>query len=197
MLKSKQRSLHNKRGFTLVEVIVVVAILAICSGMLVGVIAGSVDRYSKASDIESCKQESINFEEYYKKCVRGAFAITQEADFSSSSFTTQENFYYMIISPQNHSVRFAMANDSGGFSNLITCNYVDSIKYKTNNVGKEDSQTYMDYQISMRSGYQPGVTYDYPGTVIMNNGAAITVPETEYVLDNMTDDVCISFRMVP
>ena len=46
MRKKNRKLLNSKQGFTLVEVIVVIAILSICSGMLVGAISGSMDRYS-------------------------------------------------------------------------------------------------------------------------------------------------------
>lgn len=197
MLKSKQKFSRNKRGFTLVELVVVIAILSICSCMLVGVVAGSVDRYSKSSDVERCKQEAVNFEEYYKRCLRGAFTVEESADYGSSTFTTQENCYYMIIQPESHSIRFAMADGHGGLSNIITCNRIYSLQQQTKTVGKEDKQTYMDYQISMLSSYEPNVTYNYPGTVTLNNGSAVTIPSTEYLLDDMTDDVCITFRMIP
>lgn len=197
MLRSKRKSLHGRRGFTLVELVVVIAILSICSSMLVGVIAGSVDRYSKSSDVENCKQEAINFEEYYKRCIRGAFTAAEDLDYGTSSFTTQDNCYYMIINPENHSIRFAITDGSGGLSNIITCNHIYSLKHQTKTIGKDDNQTYMDYQISMLSSYEPDVTYDYPGTVIMNNGNAISISSTEYVLDDMSKEVCITFRMIP
>lgn len=197
MFRNKQKLLHSKRGFTLVELVVVIAILSICSSMLVGVIAGSVDRYSKSSDVENCKQEAVNFEEYYKRCLRGAFTAEVDSSYNTASFTTQENCYYMIINPANHSIRFAMSDGSGGLSNIITCRNVYSLQHQTRTIGKDDNQTYMDYQISMLSSYEPDVTYDYPGTVVLNNGSSITVPNTVYELDSMTDEVCITFRMIP
>lgn len=197
MLKNKKKSVHNKRGFTLVELVVVIAILSICSSMLVGVIAGSVDRYSKSSDVENCKQEAVSFEEYYKRCLRGAFTVAEDPDYDTPGFATQENCYYMIINPENHSIRFAMTDGSGGLSNIITCRNVHSLRYGTKTIGKEDNKTYMDYQISMLSNYEPNVTYDYPGTIALNNGSSINIPNTEYVLDNMANEICITFRMIP
>ena len=66
MRKKNRKLLNSKHGFTLVEVIVVIAILSICSGMLVGAISGSMDRYSISTDIENSKQEATSFERMYK-----------------------------------------------------------------------------------------------------------------------------------
>ncbi len=77
MRKKIASFLNSKQGFTLVEVIVVIAILSICSGMLVGAISGSMDRYSISTDIENSKQGATSFERMYKKCVGSAFYLSE------------------------------------------------------------------------------------------------------------------------
>lgn len=206
MRKKNRKSLHSKRGFTLVELVVVIAILSICSGMLVGVVSGSMDRYSVSTDIENSKQEATSFERMYKKYVSGAYSISA-SEYNESSFLAQNNHYYLILNPTDKTAKFLMAYEDDTtkaveLTDVITCKGVGSFSQKVNNVGKDDSQKYVEYKICMISNYEPDTTYDYSGTVTFNNSeCAVNFSKSNASEFNYNSNdinaktICIDFSM--
>lgn len=201
MRKKNRKLLNSKQGFTLVDVIVVIAILPICSGMLVGAISGSMDRYSISTDIENSKQEATSFERMYKKCVGSAYSISA-SNYNESAFSPQDKHYYLILNPTDNTAKFLMAyeDDNTGaiqLTSMITCKGISSFTQKAYTVGKDNSQKYVDYKLCMISNYEPNVTYDYSGTLTMNNNGAGSDFDQSYILNSssMLNPICVDFSM--
>lgn len=190
---NRKRLKTNKHGFTLAELVVVMAIMAICSGMLVGVISSTIDRYSASTQIETRKQEAISFEEYYSRYARSAFTINVDPDYGTSSFTIQDNTYYLVFSPTNQTMTFFTGDESGGRVNIITCNNIKSYQHHTEYVDKDKNKNALVYEITMENQFDD----TYSGTIILNNGSGINLPNTAYISSIMTSDVCFAFRVAP
>lgn len=191
------RTKRSKHGFTLVELVVVMAIMAICSCMLVGVVASTIDRYTISTDVETRKQEAVNFETYYCKYGRAAFEIEENAAYGSPAFSIQDNYYYMEMNPTTRNIQFFTSNGSGGRVNIIDCKNVKKFTHYTEKLGENDKKVVLHFSIVMENGYEPNQDYTYEGSCILNNGSGIDIPSIEYDFDSMVSNICISFRMIP
>ncbi len=191
--KNRKRRGVNKRGFTLTELVVVMAIMTICSGMLVGVIASTIDRYSASTQIETRKQEAIHFEEYYTKYARAAFTIAQDPTYGTGSFTLQENTYYLLFDRANMRMTFFTKDDSGNRMDVISCSNIKYYSHRTDYVDDQNKKNTLTYEIVMENQFND----KYTNTIVLNNGAGITLPYEEYNAETSTDEVCFAFRMVP
>ena len=202
---------YSKRGFTLVELVVVIAILGICSTMLVSVIATSLGRYTASSDMDICKQEATNIDKQYSRIVSTASEIKEEASYNPKNFNYQENYYYMVIDPNKKTVDFLIGLPGNKSASIIYCKYIEKFEHKvvlldssssstsSSSVGTEKKK-YSQYTITMKNDYGEAQEYVYTGSVVLNNysGADFT---KSYDLSNTTSSsatrnpICISFRM--
>ena len=82
-------------------------------------------------------------------------------------------------------------------TSMITCKGISSFSQKAYTVGKDNSQKYVDYKLCMISNYEPNVTYDYSGTLTMNNNGAGSDFDQSYTLNSssMPNPICIDFSM--
>lgn len=200
MLK-KIQAMKNKRGFTLVELVVVVAILAICSGMLVGIVAMSIDRYSASTDMEYCKQEAAYIDKYYTRWSGVASEITEE-DLNSATFSYSQYKYYMVIDPDTRTIEFRMGLEGNKYQSVIKCEYVKSFShsieylYESSDSSTPDEEKVRnsEYVIVMENEYGTAVEYTYKGSVVLNNDKTDYFSET-YDLTAMDKPVCISFKI--
>lgn len=190
---NRKRLKTNKRGFTLTELVVVMAIMAICSGMLVGVVSSTIDRYSASTQIETRKQEATSFEQYYSRYARSSFTIDVDSTYGTSSFNMQANTYYMVYSPSKKTMTFFMDDGSGNRINIISCNHIQSYRHYTKYVDQDGKKNALVYEIKMENSYED----EYSGTIILNNGSGINLPNAIYDSSLLTDDVCFAFRVAP
>lgn len=197
------RKKHNKRGFTLVELVVVIAILSICSTMLVSVVATSIGRYTSSSDMDMCKQEANNIDKYYSRFANSAFEIKEESYYGSVKFTYQDNYYYMIIDPTEKTIDFRIGLPGNTSASVINCKYVKSFEHKTALLDNQTSSGVVDntgkkkcsqYVITMLNEYGEAQEYVYKGSVVLNNDTTDEFNEA-YDLSTSNSAVCISFRM--
>lgn len=211
---------YSKRGFTLVELVVVVAILGICSSMLVGVIATSMGRYSASSDMDICKQEATNIDKQYSKIAGAASEIKEETSYGSTNFHYQDNYYYMVIDPTKKTIEFLMGlpkdsqNPKEEYASIIVCKYVEKFEQKMVIVNNSDSsdnsqkdsesddsqkKKCSQYTITMKNDYGEAQEYVYTGSVVLNNYSGPDFSDTYNLSSDssnlITSPVCISFRM--
>lgn len=67
-----KKKLRSKKGLTLVELVVTVAILGIVSSMGVGIVANSITNYSKASVTSQEQQTALDIENFIRLSARKA-----------------------------------------------------------------------------------------------------------------------------
>ena len=70
MISKKRKS---KKGFTLVELVVTVAILGIVSGMGVGIVANTIRNYAVASTTAQEQETAIQIENFITRYARNSF----------------------------------------------------------------------------------------------------------------------------
>lgn len=191
----------TKRGFTLVELVVVIAILSICCSMLVGIIATSMGRYTASSDMDICKQEATYIDKQYARIANSAFEIKEETSYGDPSFKYQDNYYYMILNPTDRTIEFIMGLPTNQSISVIRCKYVKKFEHKTEFVDGSTSSgsssgkmKYSKYVITMLNDYGEAMEYTYNGSIVLNNDTTDEF-DNVYDLSSLSSPVCISFRM--
>lgn len=92
------RNLKKKKGFTLVEVIIVLVILAILAAILIPSLVGYIDKANEKASIANCRSfvlaaQTIGSETYGEKgtlSTNGTNATVTEADFIKEVFDLSE-----------------------------------------------------------------------------------------------------------
>ena len=92
------RNLKKKKGFTLVEVIIVLVILAILAAILIPSLVGYIDKANEKASIANCRSfvlaaQTIGSETYGEKgtlSTNGTDATVTEADFIKEVFDLSE-----------------------------------------------------------------------------------------------------------
>lgn len=191
-----RRSKHSKRGFTLVELVVVIAILSLCSGMLVGIIASTLDRFCASSDMETRRQEAVKFEQQYTQCARAAFSIYPETSYNPATFVPQKDFYYMEINPTTKEAVFFCDDDTGHRMDIARSKYIKSFSHNTETTDKAGVKTALKYRLVMDNEYDDVNDYVYDGSTILDNGNGVTISGS-YDLESETNVICIAFRTKP
>ena len=107
----KIRKMKNKKGFTLVELIVVIVILAILATLLIPALTGYIDKANKEKVIAECRSVAMAAQttasEYYglnkglDNATNQGTAITQidklaEVPTTTTNGTTKSNWHYTI-----------------------------------------------------------------------------------------------------
>ena len=107
----KIRKMKNKKGFTLVELIVVLVILAILSALLIPALTGYIDKANKEKVVAECRSVAMAAQttasEYYglnkglDNATNQGTAITQinklaEVPTTTTNSTTEPNWHYTI-----------------------------------------------------------------------------------------------------
>lgn len=204
-----RRLKNSRRGFTLVELVVVIAILSICSTMLVSVIATSMGRYTASSDMDMCKQQATQIDKQYARLASSAFEIKEETTYGTPGFTYQDNYYYMVLDPTEKTIEFLVGLPGNASASVILCKYVEKFEHKTILVENDSASStggapvdnsgkkrYSQYVITMKNDFGEAVEYVYNGSIVLNNDTTDEFNDVYDLFDPaMTSSVCISFRM--
>lgn len=169
----------SKKGFTLVELVVTIAILGIVSGMGVGIVANTIKNYAVASTTAKEQETAMQIEHFITKYARTASDI--DVLDTASIPTSNVNAEYVSTATESH---------SSPAKNLVylTTNHVEATATGSNDVQSSQSfygvkkmtfrmrkqkddpddslnkcQACLDYTIEMAE------YYTLKGTVVMNN----------------------------
>ncbi len=182
------RKAKSKRGFTLVELVVTVAILSITAGLGVGIFASTMNNYSTASVRSAEQDKATEIEDfiftYARVCKNLYFIDSSKTDTLSSGTNYLSGVSQLQISPQstqymkmdpgseNLDYNTNDRDESGNIiaSPVLTVQGVDNIvftvsrqKLTRGDPDEDDVFYYLNYEINMVDGYS--VT----GSVILNN----------------------------
>lgn len=208
----------NKKGYTLVELVVTIAILAIVAGMGVGIFAMTMNNYSKAASTSSQQDDAVLIENDIVNNAR----VAKEVYFIPSSDTdslvdgkakdayprdTFQGIYFANAKGDNTIERFSYYKDPSGSSYLKDDETVyQNVKqitfklYKRQSAGSTgtDGFIYLEYKIEMNDGYS------IDGSVVLNNvkltGATATkivapgTESTDYVLMDASSNTAVVFE---
>ena len=172
MKKKKAARLLRKTGYTLVELVVTVAILGIVSTMGVGIVGKSINNYSDAS-VTSVEQETaVKIEQFILKSARTAVSVEFRNSFTDDIAPDKkknENYLATVGSQ----VKEITSTVEGGAPNAsvsrISYGGVKKVtvtlrKQKSNQTeSQKDCHVCLDYTIEMKE------KFTLKGSVIMNN----------------------------
>lgn len=154
-----KRKLNSKRGFTLVELVVTVAILSMVSMMGVGVVANSIRNYSTASIVSSEQDTALAIENFIISAAKKGTSFKQ----ISASNVPENNMKAWYITPDNGVIKSIsyVIDQSGGSPVITTREYsgVDEITFtlrkqkKSKNESINNAYVCLDYVITMTEGY--------------------------------------------
>lgn len=162
---------RSKKGMTLVELVVTIAILGIVSGFSLTIVVTAMNNYSHAAIIESEQQTALMLEEFITRNARVAQTIDYIAhDGSASSYdipsTSKVGSYLAKIDDVIHTFDYEGTDERYAH---ITYKDVKNITFsiERQKFDKDNTETqasfYLNYHIEMSSGY----TID--GQVVLNN----------------------------
>lgn len=172
-----KKKLRSKKGFTLVELIVTIAILGMVAGMGVGIVGQALHNYSTAQ-VTSVEQEtSLGIESFILDAARVASSVA-EADSKTNDGKTV--FYLELDAEGTLRTTRSEVEKIGdpAIETQLTYTGVQSVslqvkKQKPVKTGADPSMCFifMDYSIEMAEGYQ------LTGSVVLNN-ADVDYPMT-------------------
>lgn len=162
----KKKSVKSKRGFTLVELVVTVAVLSIVAGMGIGIVASAIKNYSTASTTSKEQDEALLIERFIVDAIRGS-SLIHEADTDASTggvkFSTSQSSRYLYFENGRLVTNETMVSKTGG-SPEVYKQYYDRVKTISLTVKKSkpaadkeiDSRCFIhvSYTIEMDEGYE-------------------------------------------
>lgn len=184
------RKLRSKRGLTLVELLVTVAVLGIVSGFSITIVVTAMNNYTEAAIIQKEQDTALMLEDYIVRHARTARKVefirddvtlpaTERASVPSASY---QGFYMAKIDDVIETFDYAKLDPLTGNFDYLSTSPQKYTRFTYENVQKivfefsrqkcavddiESKCVYcMDYTITMMSGYQ------LSGQVIMNNADA-------------------------
>lgn len=175
----------SKKGLTLVELVVTVAILGIVSTMGVGIVANSITNYSKASVTSNEHEASLEIEAYIVDAARRAIGVKT---LSSSDTVPEEDTSacYMYFDSDGYLVTLSSFVDTPGEEPVILKDKYKGVKSVTIDIRKQKLEkgdttsefrfVYVEYTIELERGYV------LTGTTVMGN-----VPH-DYAMDSIDED---------
>ncbi len=165
------KKLRSKKGLTLVELVVTVAILGMVAGMGIGVVSRAIINYSNAQTIANEQDVALQVESF----ITGAAKISSSVQEKVSSSIPQADVtaYYLRFDDTGklQTIRHVLDQDSAlPTVTVLTYDNVSQIDMaiREQKANKDDSRTvqcfvYLDYEIKMMEGYT------IKGTTILNN----------------------------
>ena len=165
------KKLRSKKGLTLVELVVTVAILGMVAGMGIGVVSRAIINYSTAQTIANEQDVALQVESF----ITGAAKISSSVQEKVSSSIPQADVtaYYLRFDDTGklQTIRHVLVQDSA-LPTVTVLTYDDvsqiDLAIREQKANKDDSRTvqcfvYLDYEIKMMEGYT------IKGTTILNN----------------------------
>ncbi|MBR2177022.1 MAG: prepilin-type N-terminal cleavage/methylation domain-containing protein [Clostridia bacterium] len=211
------KKFKTKKAFTLVELVVTIAILSIVAGFGIGIFASTMRNYSAASVTAKEQEIALQVETFILDHARTAKDVTFIREHTVTGTAGFEKNAQEIM--KNHEGAFITADKATpnkvktflGFDNgsgtvkadaALTYESIDHITFaiKRHKIDKDDpdlgSFVFLNYEIVMATGYS------IKGEVVLNNCTSMTItPDTDKYIDNSisvrvcsnTEDTGIAF----
>ena len=191
----EMKKIRSRKGFTLVELVVTVAILSITSSLLVAIVANSINNYSKASITAGEQQIASQIESDILFFAVRSYG-TDGVDTSVAGVTvpsTDESAYYVYIDEEGKVKTIFSDIETVGSTPIVTdysYNGVEKITFqlKKQKTAKDDTSSkkryvFLEYEIVMKHGYT------LKGSVVMGNiphDVTMDVIDTDSFVDTNT-----------
>lgn len=112
----KLNALRNKKGFTLVEVIIVLVILAILAAVLIPSLVGYIDKANEKAAIANCRSfvmaaQTVSSEAYGERGALTTGSSTNDNNLSASDFFTE---VYKLSELSNKDFKATVTMDESG-----------------------------------------------------------------------------------
>ena len=164
------KKIRSKKGMSLVELVVTVAILGMVSTLGVGMVSSAIQNYSVASKTSMEQDTSLAIESFITEGTRiyGLVDVKENIDPQNGVADENKTAFYIYFDKSDNLVTLR-SNMSEGKQSLVEI-YVRPKKQKPTNDGStsEKSFVFVEYQIDMNDGYS------LHGTAVMNNASNYT-----------------------
>lgn len=160
------KKVKSRKGMTLVEIIVTVAIISIVSGMGIGIFASTITNYSTASVLSKEQSQALEIEEYIKSYAR----LATNVEFISPDMMPDSGVIGAYISNKKNTQIINVFNYDG--TSTTDSMFVDNVDHidmelkryqlESDTPGEQDF-IYLYYKIVMKDGYS------IESSVLMNN----------------------------
>ena len=163
---------HSKKGFTLVELIVTIAILGMVAGMGVGIVGQALQNYSKAQITSREQETAVSIENFIRNAVRVSGSVEKSDSLSDPPPKDRTAFYLKFTTEGALQTIRCETTDIANkpVVTYLSYNGVESVtvQVKKQKPTKTDSFSnqcfiYMDYAIKMVEGYE------LKGSIVLNN----------------------------
>ena len=172
------KKIRSKKGMSLVELVVTVAILGMVSTLGVGMVSSAIQNYSVASKTSMEQDTSLAIESFITEGTRiyGLVDVKENIDPQNGVADEGKTAFYIYFDKSDNLVTLR-SNMSEGKQSLVEMKYegvkqvyVRPKKQKPTNDGStsEKSFVFVEYQIDMNDGYS------LHGTAVMNNASNYT-----------------------
>lgn len=162
------KKLKSRKGFTLIELVVTVAILSIVCCMGVGIFASVMRNYGTASSTEMEQEKATQIETYLVKAARTA-AKVECFDESDTIPSAQGTYIFSKVGSSDVEI-YDIVPKSSTDTDKISIIKVSGVKKLSITVNRQnvvaaskEKFAYMDYTIEMINGYT------VKGSVVMKN----------------------------
>lgn len=188
-----KKHLKSRKGMTLVELVVTIAILGIVSGLGLGIVVSAMNNYSTAATVQKAQNVALQIESY----IQGNAASASTVHFIDTSAggevprSTESGNYYI---EQDNGVVRTYYYDGTNRSIVMSYEGVEQITFEIElqKSNKMDSlngcSLFLLYQIKMESGYVLDgqivlnqIKYDVNQTYYEETISEVIVTDTEFV----------------
>ncbi len=182
------KKFKSKKAYTLIELVVTIAIMLITAGMGVGIFVSTMSNYSTASVLSSEQQRATEIEEFifrYARVCKSIYFIdgaksdtlvdgTHYLNSVDELVLSTDSSQYIKMEPGSNFAQY-VSNDRDDVtgdvvpSPIMSVEGVDNMIFSiskqkvSKNASDEDAFLYLNYTINMVGGYSVS------GTVVMNN----------------------------
>ena len=166
------KKLKSRKGMTLVEIVVTIAILAIVSGMGIGIFTATLSNYSTASITSKEQTQALQIEEYIKSYAR----LATDVDFIPTAASPSDTL-------PNSGLTGGYIANTKNTQTIEVYNYDGTVKTGSMTVDDVDhiDMTFKRYQIENGSTSEQDFIYLYY-KIVMKDGYVI---ESNVTMSNM------------
>ncbi|MDD6488617.1 MAG: type II secretion system protein [Clostridia bacterium] len=189
------KKVKSRKGFTLIELVVTVAILSIVCGMGAGIFSMVLRNYGTASSAEQQQEKATQIENYIITAARKANDI-KFLDAGAGDVIPSENGDYLFCAGGSTDVQYYNYDDTATSpkSSTVTIPGVQKLTIKLRRQKLDPSDTtsekrfmYLEYRIEMSDNYTVN------GSVVLNNlksGTTSVIGTVSFVDEVKTFVVC-------